>query len=70
MEIKYKIKKIKIKREEGPTRNMRYFKIPLCRIFHWKSEIDLGQMTYERRVQRHVSVTIWVKNWGMTDAPI
>jgi len=23
-------------------------------------------MTYERRVQRHVSVTIWVKNWGMT----
>jgi len=29
---------------------MRYFKIPLCRIFTEKSEIDQGQMTYECRV--------------------
>ena len=45
---------------------MRYFKIPLCRNFHWNAEINQGQMTYECRVQRHVSVTTWVKNWGMT----
>jgi len=36
MEIKTK----KIKREESPTRNqkMRYFKIPLCRVFSLKSQ--------------------------------
>jgi len=45
---------------------MRYFKIPLCRIFNWKSETDRGQTTYDCRVQRHVFVTSWVKNWGMT----
>jgi len=50
--------KNKIKESRGPDSepNMSYFKIPLCRIFHWKSEIDQGQTAYECRVQRHVSV--------------
>jgi len=44
MEIKIKIKN---KERRGPDSEpkMRYFKLPLCRIFHCKSEIDQGWAT-------------------------
>jgi len=41
--MEMKIKK-KERREPGSEPNMRYFKIPLCRIFTETSKIDQGQM--------------------------
>jgi len=49
---------VKIERR-GPDSelNMRYFKIPLCRIFTEKRSRLV-------EVKRNVSVVSWVKNWG------
>jgi len=46
-----------VRRGPDSESNMRYFKIPLCRIFRWKSEVSQSSTACECRDQRHVSVT-------------
>jgi len=67
MEIKNTIK-TKIQREEGPTRNQIWgiLKYLSAEFFTETSEIDQVKLCMNARPKRHVSVTTWVKNWGMT----
>jgi len=76
MEIKIEEIKVKIKRR-GPNSEpkMRYFKIPLCRIFHWKSEIDPCQWhvrskigVWHYKIQSYFSAEYhWYDNFYIPD---